>query len=174
MFSKSKLKSQLFLNQVRIKYTHLFWIVSGTIIFVILIIFTSVKIYNIALDETKRNHQLLQKDMADATAAGINYYLENLSNDLQLLVKFRRLQKFERDLLRDPMDDLFNYAKDFGVKTIFATDIETNLIYSTTDTIPRWVGPLLQQKIQWASNIKNRGTSWFSSVSSSDVKKKQP
>ncbi len=171
MFSKSKLKSQLFLNQVRIKYTHLFWIVSGTIIFVILIIFTSVKIYNIALDETKRNHQLLQKDMADATAAGINYYLENLSNDLQLLVKFRRLQKFERDLLRDPMDDLFNYAKDFGVKTIFATDIETNLIYSTTDTIPRWVGPLLQQKIQWASNIKNRRTSWFSSVSPSDVKK---
>ena len=153
------------------KNIHTFWIIIGTVIFVILIIFTSVKIYNIALDESKKNHRLLQKDMANATAAGINYHLEHLSNDLQLLVNFHRLQKFERDLLRDPMDDLFSHAQDFGVKTIFATDIKTNLIYSTTDTIPRWIGPLLQQQVQWASNIKNRGTPWFSSVLSSDTKK---
>jgi len=154
------------------KNIHTYWIISGTILFIFLIILTSVKIYNIAFDESKKNRQLFQKDMAHATAAGINYHLEHLSNDLQLLVNFHRLQKFERDLLRDPMDDLFSHAKDFGAKTIFATDLETNLIYSTTGTIPGWAVPLLQQQVQWASDLTNRGKPWFSPVLSSGEKQK--
>lgn len=168
MTNESKMSSPI-LNRIHIIRTHSFWIVIGTIIFLILIIFTSFKIYSIALEETKRNHQILQKDMADATAAGIKYYLENLSNDLQLLVKFRRLQKFERDLLRDPIDDLFAQAKNVGVKTIFVIDDDAKLVYSTPDTIPNWIEPLLRQQLPWANDLKNNGTSWFSSVWASTI-----
>jgi hypothetical protein len=140
---KSKLNSHYFSNQIRKKRTHTFWIFIGTIIFVLLIGYSAVKIYQIALDETKRNHQLLQKDMADASAAGIKYFLENLANDLQLLAAFHRLQKFERDLLCEPVIDLFSRAKNYGVRTIFVANLETEIIFSTTETIPGGVNHLL-------------------------------
>ena len=164
MLFKSKLNSHFFSNQIRKKRTHTFWIFVGTIIFVLLIGYSAVKIYHIALDETKRNHQLLQKDMADASAAGIKYYLENLANDLQLLTAFHRLQKFERDLLRDPVDDLYRHAKEYGVITIFVANIDTEIIYSTTTTIPTDVKPLLHEQIQWIRNPDNWGTAWYSAI----------
>jgi len=164
MLFTSKLNSQLISNQIRKKRTHTFWIFIGTIIFVVLIGYAAIKIYHIALDETKRNHQLLQKDMADASAAGIKYFLENLANDLQLLAAFHRLQKFERDLLRDPIIDLYSHAKNYGVKTIFVANLETEIIFSTTDKIPGGVKHLLNQQIQWAYNPDNWGTAWYSAV----------
>ncbi len=164
MLLKSKLKSQIFSDQIHKKSIHTFWIFLGTIIFVLLITFSTVKIYHVALDETKRNHQLLQKDMADATAAGIKFYLDNLANDLQLLAAFHRLQKFERDLLRDPAIDLYNHAKDNGVETIFVANKEAKIIYSTTSTIPAGVYSLLYQRIQWLFNPENWGKEWYSAV----------
>ncbi len=144
--------------------THTLFIICGTLFFLLLIIFAAFKIYQFALDETKRNHQLLQKDMADATAAGIKYYLENLANDLQLLAAFRRIQKFERDLLHEPLLDLYGYAKNYGVKTIFVANLETEIIYSAANTIPTGVRPLLRQQIPWASDTSNWGTAWYSAV----------
>lgn len=158
---------------MRRKRTHTLWIFIGTIIFFLLIVYTAVKIYNIALDETKRNHQLLQRDMADAAAAGINYYLENLANDLRLVAAFHRLQHFERDLLRDPIDDLFKHAALYGVQTIFVTDLDANLVYSPTDTIPKWVNPILKKQIQWANKVENRGKSWYSKVWPEDIDESQ-
>jgi signal transduction histidine kinase len=164
MFFTSKLNSQFISDQIRKKRTHTFWIFIGTIIFVLLIGFTAIKIYQVALDETKRNHQLLQKDMADAAATGIKYYLENLANGLQLLAAFHRLQKFERDLLRNPVNDLYRHAKDYGVKTIFVANIDTEIIYSTTNTIPTEVKPLLHEQIHWTRNPDNWGKAWYSAV----------
>lgn len=164
MFFTSKLNSQFISDQIRKKRTHTFWIFIVTIIFVVLIGYSAVKIYHVALDETKRNHQLLQKDMADASAAGIKYFLENLANDLQLLAAFHRLQKFERDLLYDPVIDLYSHAKNYGVRTIFVANLETEIIFSTTETIPGGVKQLLHQRIQWACDPDNWRTAWYSAV----------
>jgi signal transduction histidine kinase len=164
MFLTSRLNSHLISNQIRKKRTHTFWIFIVTIIFVVLIGYSAVKIYHVALDETKRNHQLLQKDMADASAAGIKYFLENLANDLKLLAAFHRLQKFERDLLFDPVIDLYSNAKNYGVRTIFVANLETEIIFSTSKTIPGGVRHLLKQQIQWACDPGNWGTAWYSAV----------
>jgi signal transduction histidine kinase len=164
MFFNSKLNSQFISKKDRKKRNHTLWIFIGTIIFVLLIGYSAVKVYHIAFDETKRNHQLLQKDMADAAAAGIKYYLDNLADGLQLLAAFHRLQKFERDLLRDPVNDLYNHAKEYGAKTIFVANIDTEIIYSTTPALPSEVKRLLHEQIDWVRNPGNWGTAWYSTV----------
>jgi signal transduction histidine kinase len=164
MSLKSKLNAQFFTNNIGNKKIHSLWIFVGTIIFVLLIIFTFFNIYNIAIDETKRNHQILQKDMADAAATGIKYYLENLANDISLLTTFHQLQNLETDYFKEPIIELYNHAKIYGVKTVFVTDIGTKLIYSTTDTIPAVVNQCLENQVEWAKNPKNWGSSWFSPV----------
>jgi signal transduction histidine kinase len=164
MSLKSKLNAQFFTDNIGNKKIHSLWIFIGTFIFVLLIIFTFFNIYNIAIDETKRNHQILQKDMADAAATGIKYYLENLANDISLLTTFHQLQNLETDYFKEPTTELYNHAKNFGVKTVFVTDIRTKLIYSTTDTIPAFVNQYLENQVEWAKNPKNWGSSWFSPV----------
>ncbi len=164
MSLKSKLHAHLFTNKARNKRIHSLWIFVGTIIFVLLIVYTFFNIYNIAIDETKRNHQILQKDMADAAAAGITFYLENLSSDIFLLTSFQQLQNLETNFFKEPIDELYNHAKNYGVKTIFVSDIRTNLIYSTSDTIPNVANQYLEKQIKWAQIPENWGSSRYSPV----------
>ena len=77
------------------KSTHTFWIILGTAFFLLLIIFTSLKIYKIAINETIQNHQQQQMAMVTAAVKGISLYLTDIEEDLQIVSSFYEKQFYK-------------------------------------------------------------------------------
>ena len=151
------------------KLAHTLLIFVGTIIFSFLIAFTAIKIYTVAIDETKRNHQTLQKEIADATTAGVTYYMEHLAEDLHwLATSFPGLQYFKKESPQSQVGNFFTHVKQYGVKAIFVTDLDAKIIYSTLDTLPYWINSPIKKQLLWAKNPDNYQKSWYSSVCPSD------
>lgn len=57
------------------------------VLFAITFIFITKKIYEITLDDAKRNHQLQQFEMVNAVAQGVDFFFEHLTNDLKAFSK---------------------------------------------------------------------------------------
>lgn len=121
-------------NRVR---THTLWILIGTLVFVMLIVYASIKIYKIALDETRRNHQLLQKEMAMVSISGINHYLSHVSDDLKLLMNSPCLQSMDRAKYESFLENFFDVHKTSNLQAIFIADSNFNLLYAMPDSISK-------------------------------------
>ncbi len=132
MFTKSKRQSQHPPKQIQ---SHTLWILIGTLVFVMLIAYASIKIYKIALDETRRNHQLLQKEMAMVSVSGINHYLSHVSEDLKLLMNSPCLRSMERARYESFLENFFEVHNTSNLRAIFIADSNFNLLFAIPDSI---------------------------------------
>jgi signal transduction histidine kinase len=140
------------------------WIIVGTITFAIIFIFAVVKIYEWTLNEATRNHQLQQLEMAKTAKVGISTYLDHLVEDMHLLTFFNEIQFQDNNDVRPNVDYLFNHYEKEAIRTIFVTDINSNLVYSKGEMLPGWVEPLLNRQIEWAKRSENWEQCWYSQV----------
>lgn len=67
--------------------------VAMVLLFAAAFIFITNKIYEITLDDAKRNHQLQQFEMVKAVAQGVDFFFEHFTNDLKSFS-----QEFHKDL----------------------------------------------------------------------------
>ncbi len=134
MLIKSKLQAMLIPDRVR---THTLWILIGTLAFVMLIIFASFKIYKIALNETRRNHQLLQREMAMVSVSGINHYLSHVSEDLKFLMNSPCLKSMVRANYESFLENFFNVHKASNLIAIFVADSNFNMLYAMPESISK-------------------------------------
>ncbi len=134
MLYKSKLQSQFIPNRIR---THTLLILIGMLFFVILIIYASIKIYKIALDETKRNHQLLQREMAMVSVSGINHYLSHVSEDLKFLMNSPCLKSMVRSNYESFLENFFDVHKASNLRAIFIADSNFNMLYAMPESISK-------------------------------------
>lgn len=132
MLTKSKRQSQLSPNQIQ---THTLWILIGTLVFVMLIVYASIKIYKIAQEETRRNHQLLQKEMAMVSVSGMNHYLSHVSEDLKLLMNSPCLRSMERVKYESFLKNFFEVHSASNLRAIFIADSDFDLLYAMPDSI---------------------------------------
>ncbi len=113
-------------------------VITGTILLIILFVYLVGKIYNLTLEEAKKNHQLQQLEMAKAVSQGIDYFMQHLISDMKLLTNdpifndkspqkvFSALRFFQK-----------NYDTTI-IKSIFIADSSASILYSTGSTLPLW------------------------------------
>ena len=70
-----------------------YWIISGTLAFVILFAFLVVEIYTRTIEDEKKDYQLQQLEMAKNAALGISYLLNHISNDINFLSSIPEIKK---------------------------------------------------------------------------------
>jgi len=141
------------------KRIHTLLIFLGTSIFIVLIIFSSVKIYQIALAETRRNHQFLQREMAVVSVSGIRDYLNHLTEDLRLLTISPCMQRQEKMQYQSFLANFFDVHKRSNLRAIFLTDSSFNIVYSLPDSISKYIPKLTKADIQ-----PLKMPAWYSAV----------
>jgi signal transduction histidine kinase len=114
-----------------------YWIISGTLAFVILFAFLIVEIYTSTLEGEKDDYKLQQMEMAKNAASGINYFIDHLASDLRFLAAYPEIQnpgknnsEFTEELFRDYNPGI--------VHSVFFTDTLGNIIHSAGKLFPHW------------------------------------
>ncbi|MBN2008732.1 ATP-binding protein [candidate division KSB1 bacterium] len=145
------------------------WIGIGTFLFLLLITYSANKIYRIALDETKRNHQLLQKDMANAAANGISHYLSHIAHDLLAVNSFQQSPLIDQSVFINFIDNLSDHAMMDGVRAIFYSDVGGNVLHTTNDSLNSIITAMFNDRVDWKRNFTDSANIWFSGVMPIDV-----
>ncbi len=123
-----------------------YWIISGTLGFVILFAFLVVEIYTRTLEDEKKDYQLQQLEMAKNAALGISYLLDHLSSDIKFLSNLPQIRKADNNSIKY-LDEFLKAFESPIISNAFITDRDGNMLYSTTTTsgwIKRYTLKLLQ------------------------------
>jgi signal transduction histidine kinase len=114
-----------------------YWIISGTLTFVIVFAFLIVEIYTRTIEDEKKDYQLQQLEMAKNAALGIGYLLDHLSSDIRFLSSLPQIKKTDSNSIKYLNE--FLEAFEFPViSNSFITDRYGNILYSTRAT-PNWI-----------------------------------
>ncbi len=114
-----------------------YWLISGTILFGVVLAFLVVDIYNKTLEDEKVNHQKRQLEMVKTTAKGIDYLVKNLVNDMTFLSSnpdIKKLQPMTLSFLKFYL----KHQEPVIVHTVFITDTKGTLQYSVGNDFPHW------------------------------------
>ncbi|MFQ5864055.1 MAG: ATP-binding protein [bacterium] len=139
-------------------------LVTGTAIIIVITLFIAIKVYRIAAQETKTSQGVQQLEMARAAALGIQYFLNHLSDDLHSFAFFPGMQYFEPEPLRANVNHFYRHANQKSLKAIFVVDQNARLAYSTEDSLPTWLSPLLRERIKASLTGDQQDRVWFSQV----------
>jgi signal transduction histidine kinase len=135
-------------------------LIIGTIIFVLLFAFLISEIYKRTLEDTKKDHQLQQLEMAKTAAQGINYLLDHLFNDMKLIANYAVAKKEGANF---PEYLLSTYEPSL-VRSIFITDENIKILNSTGEPFPDWALSDLEEIIKINFNVTGTDNYWLSPV----------
>lgn len=135
-----------------------FWIIFGVIAFAAISILLIFKIYNLTLQDAKTSHQQQQMQMAKTAVQGISSYLDYLVSDMNLLNDIFIKHKYNNIEVQSHLNYFHDHYDNNIVKSIFLTDTNANIYYSTADSIPVW----LASEIQRMDSKSNKA--WYSMV----------
>jgi signal transduction histidine kinase/type II secretory pathway pseudopilin PulG len=138
-------------------------VVSITII-IVTTLFIAIEVYQFAARETKTTQSKQQLEMARTASQGIRYFLQHLSVDLDLLTSYLRIQNIKSKRWKSSLDYFHQHAIQEAVRITFVVGKDNNLIYSKGDSLPLWVTPLLQKRIEASLTDLERDGVWFSQV----------
>ncbi len=113
-----------------------YWIISGTLVFVILFSFLIVEIYTSTLDGEKNDYKMQQLEMAKNAASGITYFIDHLANDLRFLSEYPEIKNLKLSSLQFTGDI---HSNNSGIiRSMFLADTSGRLLYSSGQSIPDW------------------------------------
>ncbi|GMR25630.1 MAG: hypothetical protein BMS9Abin39_0942 [Ignavibacteria bacterium] len=135
-----------------------FWIIFGMLAFATVSILLIFKIYNLTLQEAKTSHQQQQMQMAKTAVQGISYYLDHLVGDMNLLNDLFIKHKYNSSEVQSHLNYFHQHYDNNIVRSIFLTDTNANIYYTTVDSIPEW----LTNEIQLMYSKNNKA--WYSMV----------
>ena len=127
------------------KTQHTIWIIIGTSFLILLIIYTSVKIYNIAANETIQNRQQQQMEMVNATVKGIRFYLTDIEEDLEILSSFSDMNSNQIEVFDRAPQQIFSHCQKFRVMALFLSDQNKHIRFSTADSLSDFISSYLKQ-----------------------------
>ncbi len=113
-----------------------YWLISGTILFGVVLAFLVVDIYNKTLEDEKTNHQKRQMEMVKSTAKGIDYLIKNLVNDMRFLGSYPDIKKLQPATLSF-LEFYLRHQEPGIVHTVFITDSKGNIQYTAGENFPR-------------------------------------
>lgn len=140
-----------------------YWLVFSTIVFAFLFVFLVENIYQNTLNDTKRNHQEQQLEMAKTAAQGIDYLLEHLAGDM----KFTALNYVSSDKTFKPSNinsDYFNIYDSSLVKSVIITDPDGIIRHSAGNPVPEWILPSIKEIIKLVQVSEEKKNYWLSPV----------
>jgi signal transduction histidine kinase len=131
------------------KYRGKYFVITGVILLVALFLFLVNRIYSDTLEDAKRNHQLQQLEMAKSVAQGINFFIEHLVRDMNLLTHNPDLLKVPN---RNEYASLEFFKENYDstiIRTIFLSDSSGAIRFTTGTGLPDWsyksIKPLLTE-----------------------------
>lgn len=141
-----------------------------TAVLVFLIVFVSVKIYRLALADTRRGFQNQQQVIALAASSAINICVQHLEEDLWLLAATPAVQLSEKDGIKSAVDNYFRHLGNGAVRYVLVADENADIVYfaSEANAIPGWISSALRLRRPWIQNPENSGKCWYSSVNPID------
>jgi signal transduction histidine kinase len=135
-------------------------LISGTVFIALIFAFLTSEIYKQTLDDTKKDHQIQQLEMAKTVAQEINYLLNHIINDMKFISNYAKTN-----------EEKFNYPEYFLstyepslVRSIFISDEEAIISNLHGVQFPDWAKS--QLKNFFSSNTIVGGTEnyWLSPV----------
>ncbi len=114
------------------------------------------KIYNLTLEEAKKNHQLQQLEMAKAVAQGIDYFMQHLISDMKLLTNDPILNENNPERVYSALKYFQKNYDTTIIKSIFLTDTSASILYSTGASLPTWTGKVTDSLYQSIRKDKGR------------------
>jgi signal transduction histidine kinase len=115
-----------------------YFITAGIILLIIVFLYLVNTIYGSTLEDAKHDHQLQQLEMAKSVAQGINFFIEHLVRDMELLTH-------SPDVLSNPSKNdyaAFRFFKENYdstiIRSIFLADSSGSVIFSTGRRLPVW------------------------------------
>ncbi len=132
-----------------------YWIISGTLAFVILFAFLVVEIYTRTIEDEKKDYQLQQLEMAKNAAAGISYFLNHISNDINFLSSIPEIKKMDNGSVKFLNQFLYSYESNI-ISSIFIFYKSGELLCSSGIQVPEITNKYKLENI--SSKIKNAGT----------------
>ncbi len=112
-----------------------YWIISGTLAFVILFAFLVVEIYTRTIEDEKKDYQLQQLEMAKNAATGISYFLNHISNDINFLSSIPEIKKMDNSSVKFLNQFLYAYESKM-ISSIFIFYKSGELLCSSGIQIP--------------------------------------
>ncbi len=116
-------------------------------------LYLATQVYRAVFEETRASQGKQQLEMAKGAAAGIQYFMQHLADDLKMLAAFPHVQYFESRIVKANIDYFFQNVDQDALQSIFVADLELNLIYTNGVALPAWLKPTLTQQITaWTSD----------------------
>ena len=107
-----------------------YWIISGTLAFIILFAFLVVDIYTRTIEDEKKDYQRQQMEMAKNAALGIDYLLSQLTNNMRFLSSLPQIKEINENSVAYVKRFLQAYESKL-VFSIFLASNNGNIKYST-------------------------------------------
>ena len=137
-------------------------IIAITLFFLSLVIYFFLRIYQIALDETKQNHQQLQKKIALLCVSGMGEFLSHLNEDLRLLTTTPCLQAMNKTKYQSLLADFYHIHAPSNIREIFITNEKCQLLFSLSEDISNYVLALPWDTVR--VYLKGKNSVWYSKV----------
>jgi signal transduction histidine kinase len=128
-----------------------YWIISGTLAFVILFAFLVVEIYTRTIEDEKKDYQLQQLEMAKNAALGISYLLEHLLHDIRFLSSIPEIKEININSF-SYLNHFLPFYESQIVSTVFITGKQGNILYSTGNKIHKWIEKYITESISTKNN----------------------
>ncbi len=112
-----------------------YWIISGTLAFVILFAFLVVEIYTRTIEDEKKDYQLQQLEMAKNAAAGISYLLNYISSDMNFLTTIPEIKRMDSNSVKSLNKFLYSYESKM-ISSIFIFYKSGKLLCSSGSQVP--------------------------------------
>jgi len=138
-------------------------ILFGAIILVFLISFTSVKVYRVALQETKAKHQVQQIALAKAASTGLDYWLRHFEEEMKILSSLPAIQYFDLDNAKYNLDYFFQHIKHQGVENIVIYTRDGRAAVSSSDVFADWMQQAVKERLLDFS-AADSFSNWYSDV----------
>ena len=138
-------------------------IVVATLVSLFLVIFSFLKIYQIALHETKCNHQQLQREMALISASGITDFLSHIAEDVRLLATSPYLQNMDEKNYQTFLVNFFQAHAGSNIRAIFITDENCRPLFSLPENISDYIYAVQGDSVR-AHLRKEINAAWYSKV----------
>ncbi|RPI73500.1 MAG: sensor histidine kinase [Ignavibacteriales bacterium] len=136
-----------------------YWVISGTLAFVILFAFLVVEIYTRTIEDEKKDYQLQQLEMAKNAARGISYLLDHLLNDVKFLSSIPEIKKADSS----SVSYLNRFLESFEspiIGTVFITNRNGNILHSTGNKVQDWIKDYAFESV----NEKNKTGTYLTKV----------
>ncbi len=127
------------------KKRHIAFLIIVILITVFVFAYLIQKVYSVTINDAKKNHQTQQLQMAKVVSSGINFFMDHMVKDMQLLIENANLNQNNYSTLKNLIHKFRQQYDQAIINSIVLTDSARRISYSTGENLPVWIDSELEK-----------------------------